>query len=75
MQEQEEISVAQPQDKYIVQSRWVGWTGGYGSENAIARELNRRQGTGWKIHRTEIQRFLWMWFLPRAKLLIIWERE
>ena len=60
--------------EYLVESRWVGFGGGYGSENAIARELNKRAGEGWKITRTEASYQRWMLFLPRVKLLIIWER-
>ena len=61
--------------EYLVESRWVGWLGGYGSENAIARELNVRAAEGWRLVRSESARFLWWWWLPRVKLLAVWERE
>ena len=60
--------------EYLVESRRLGWGGGFGGENAIARELNERAAEGWTIARTEASYQRWMWWFPRVKMLIIWER-
>ncbi len=61
--------------EYMVESRWTGWWGGYGGEGDIGKLLNIRAGEGWRLVRTETQHFLWFFFLPRVKLLLVWERQ
>jgi hypothetical protein len=60
--------------EYTVDSKWTGWVGGWGSEGDIAEVLNRRAAQGWRLTRTESQRCMWNWCLPRIKLLLIFER-
>ncbi len=60
--------------EYYVVSKWTGIFGGWGSESDIAAELNRAASDGWRLVRTENIRAIWLWFLPRPKLLMIFER-
>lgn len=62
--------------EYLVESKWTGWFGGFGSEGDIAAIMNRRGQEGWRLVRTEAERFAWMWmpWFLRVKLLMVWER-
>ena len=60
---------------YSVESKWVGWFGGYGSESDIASRMNAMSQQGWQLARTEVARATWFWFLPRLKMLMVWERD
>lgn len=62
--------------EYLVESKWTGFWGGWGSEGDIAAILNARGREGWRLVRSESHLFNWwliLWF-PRVKLLMIWER-
>ncbi len=59
---------------YHVISRWAGWFGGWGSESDIAQVLNEQAAVGWKLIRTETWLCFWWFFLPRKKLLLIFEQ-
>jgi len=59
---------------YVVESKWVGFWGGYGSEDDVARILNRRAAQGYRLVGTKTERSLWMWCMPRIKLLFFFER-
>lgn len=60
--------------EYIVESKWTGWFGGWGSETDIASIMTLRSTTGWRLVRTESKPFAWFWCIPRVKLLMVWER-
>jgi hypothetical protein len=60
--------------EYLMESDWAGWFGGYGAESVKCERLNRRGQEGWRLVRSESKLFLWMCFLPRVKLLYVWER-
>lgn len=59
---------------YHVVTRWAGWIGGWGSESDIAQVLNEKAAAGWKLVRSESQFCGWWFFLPRKKLLLIFEQ-
>ena len=61
--------------QYKVTSKWCGVWGGWGSETDIAGHIERETNSGWRLVRTEARRALWFWFLPRPKMLFIYERE
>lgn len=61
--------------EYLVESKWTGWFGGWGSESDIAAGMTRRSGEGWRLVSTKTERSAWMWCLPRIKLLMVFERE
>ena len=61
--------------EYLAESKWTGWFGGWGSESDIAGMMSRRGADGWRLVRSESKPFLWWWWLPRVKLLMIWERD
>ena len=60
--------------EYRVESKWSGIFGGWGSESDIAQLINQVAADDWRLIRTENIRALWFWFLPRPKLLMIFER-
>ncbi len=60
--------------EYFAESMWSGFTGGYGSESYIAQRMNARSRDGWQLVRTEVARCLWWGFIPRFKLLLVFER-
>lgn len=60
--------------EYLVESKWTGFLGGWGSEADIAKRMNYHTREGWELIRTESKLFLWFWFVPRVKLLMIWGR-
>jgi len=60
--------------EYLMESDWLGWWGGFGAERVKAERLNGRGGEGWRLVRSESKWFLWFWFMPRVKVLYIWER-
>lgn len=60
--------------EYFVESMWTGFTGGYGSESYIAQRLTARAQEGWSLVRTEAHRCAWYWFVPRIKILLVFER-
>lgn len=63
---------------YVVESKWCGWGGGWGSESDIARIMNRRAAQGYRLVATESKRCwcLVLLLLPvwRVKLLMMFER-
>jgi hypothetical protein len=59
---------------YEVESKWCGWWGGWGSEHDIAELANARASEGWRLISTKSQICAWFWFLPRKKLLLIFEK-
>ena len=59
---------------YHVISRWAGWQGGWGSESDIANVLNEKAAAGWRLVRSETWFCLWFFFVPRKKLLLIFEQ-
>jgi hypothetical protein len=59
---------------YVVESKWCGFIGGFGSENDIARILNRRAAQGYRLTSSKTERAAWMWIVPRIKLLMFFER-
>lgn len=61
--------------QYRVITKWTGWVAGWGSESDIAGILNAEAQQGWRLSRTESQRSAWMWFFPRIKLLMVFERQ
>lgn len=67
-----QISVGQ---RYVVESKWCGWWGGWGSERDIAAILNRRAQQGYRLLSTKSIHGLWFLLVPRPKLLMFFERE
>ena len=61
--------------EYLAESKWTGWFGGWGSESDIAAVITRRSGEGWRLVSTKSERALWNFWLPRIKLLMVFERE
>ena len=61
--------------EYLVESQWAGWGGGFGAEQVLDNHLERRAAMGWRLAKVEHAIFLWMWFIPRYKLVYFWERE
>lgn len=63
---------------YVVESKWCGWGGGWGSESDIARIMNRRAAQGYRLVATESKRCwcLVLLLVPvwRVKLLMMFER-
>jgi len=53
---------------------WGGWWGGWGSESDITGLVNAQAGEGWRLISTKSQFCGWFWFLPRKKLLLIFEK-
>lgn len=60
--------------EYAAISKWTGWFGGWGSESDLAAVINGYGAEGWRLVRSENGLFLWMWFYPRRKVLLIFER-
>ena len=63
---------------YKVVSKWCGWFGGWGSESNIKDLLEAstpRSGQGWRLVRSESGIFAWWWFVPRRKILFVFEAE
>ncbi len=60
--------------QYMVVSRWAGFWGGWGSEGDLGEVINTHAGQGWKLKDTEASIFAWFWFIPRHKVLMIFER-
>ncbi len=60
--------------EYATDSRWVGWWGGYGSQEELTEAMNERARDGWRLVRIETGIFLWAGFLPRRRMLLVWER-
>jgi hypothetical protein len=60
--------------EYRVESKWCGFWGGWGSERDLAGICNAVAGEGWRLIKTERAWFAWFWFLPRPKVLLIFER-
>ena len=60
--------------EYKTITRWAGWWGGWGSEDSIAGTINEEARAGWRLVRWESMRLFWWWFLPRPKMLFIFER-
>ena len=61
--------------QYLVTSKWCGWFGGWGSENDIGHHVETTATGGYRLIRTESRRCWWFWFIPRPKVLFIYERE
>ena len=61
--------------EYNVRSKWAGWFGGWGSEGDVAAIMDETATHGWRLVRTESIHALWFWFIPRPKLLFVFERE
>ena len=61
--------------RYLVSSKWCGWFGGWGSENNIGRHIETTATGGYRLIRTESRLRWWFWFIPRPKVLFIYERE
>ena len=60
--------------RYLVSSKWCGWWGGWGSENDISRHIESTSNPGWRLVRTECHIRWWWFFIPRPKVLFIFER-
>ena len=60
--------------EYKTITKWAGWCGGWGSEDGIAGIFNEEARAGWRLVRSESMRLFWWWFLPRPKMLFIFER-
>lgn len=60
-----------PKPRYVVQSKWCGWWGGWGSESDIAAILNKAAAEGYVLHDTRSQWNMWFFCIPRPKLLMI----
>ena len=60
--------------EYLMESDWLGWLGGFGSESVKTQRLNARATEGWRLVRTESKYLWWFFILPRVKILYIWER-
>ena len=61
--------------RYLVSSKWCGWFGGWGSENEIARHIESTSTGGYRLIRSESHLRWWFMFIPRPKVLFIYERE
>ena len=60
--------------QYRVTSKWAGWLGGWGSEDDIAKHIETETVGGWHLLRTESEIRFWWFFVPRPKLVFIYER-
>ena len=60
--------------QYRITSRWCGWWGGWGSDDAIAHHIEQSSVVGWRLVRTESMTRWWLWIVPRPKVLFIFER-
>ena len=68
--------VAEPQrHEYRVTSMWCGWWGGWGSEDDIARHIERETTERWHLASTKMSLRLWFWVVPRPKVLFIYSRS
>lgn len=61
--------------QYKVVSKWCGWFGGWGSERDIAAVLNAAGAEGLHLVRSENGLFLWMWIIPRRKVVFVFEGQ
>lgn len=61
--------------EYASVSKWMGWWGGWGSEGDVSAILNGYAADGWRLVRSESGVFAWMLFMPRHKVLFVFERE
>jgi len=61
--------------EYTAVSKWCGFWGGWGSETDVARVLTDMAGQGWRLVQTERSWFAWFWFMPRPKVLLVFERQ
>lgn len=59
---------------YEVSAMWAGWWGGYGSDNAIAEHIEAHTPDGWRMASVKVSLRLWLWLIPRPRLLFIYER-
>jgi hypothetical protein len=60
--------------EYLTVSKWTGWFGGWGSEGDLSAVINQHAAQGWRLVRSESGVFAWMWFVPRHKVLLMFER-
>ncbi len=62
--------------EYKLISKWSGWWGGFGSESDIAALVNAEATEGWRLVRSESDRFIWFYipFIWRPRLLLFFER-
>ena len=61
--------------QYKVVSRWCGWWGGFGPDEAIARCIEQETAGGWRLTSTASAARLWLWCIPRPRVLFVFERE
>jgi hypothetical protein len=59
---------------YKALSKWCGWWGGWGSESDIADLANEQAAQGWRLVSTKSQLCAWFWFVPRKKILLVFEK-
>jgi len=61
--------------EYRVTSMWCGWWGGWGSEDGIAKHIERETTERWHLASTKVSLRLWLWVVPRPKMLFIYSRS
>lgn len=61
--------------EYHVEQYWTGWWGGWGNSGGLQERLNNLAAQGWRLIRSERSWALYLWFLARPKLLLVFERE
>jgi len=74
----EATPLAEPGDvmyEYRAESQWAGFGGGYGAEHLLSNRLNELADQGWRLVLIERMAARWYWFMPRTKLLYIFQRS
>lgn len=61
--------------RYRVEQRWTGWWGGFGRSSAFQNFLNKRAAEGWRLVGTKNATRLWLWIVPRPKMICFFEGE
>ena len=60
--------------EYRVSQRWCGWWGGLGSSDATMRHIEQNTVGNWRLVRTESAVRFWLFFVPRVRVMFIYER-
>ena len=61
--------------QYKAVSRWCGWWGGFGSDQAITRRIEQETPGGWRLVSTASAVRFWLWCIPRPRVMFVFERE
>ena len=74
VQRMREVAEAQ-RHEYRATSMWCGWWGGWGSEDDIAKHIERETTERWDLVSTKVSLRFWFWVVPRPKVLFIYSRS